>query len=121
MTTRVKCTHNWGTPVCDSNPVGILLYVPRGERIPRIDVSCEAYMNYHWHHGGIAVIDAIQLLGKTPEEYVNELKENREDFLRTFLNNTFQGMLEEPKDRIPIIQESMEKGYDSLVEKIEKQ
>ncbi len=111
-----ECIHTWGPGAgCDNKPIGLLCYAPRGEAIPRVDLSCERFANYHGHHGGIAVLLAWELKGTNYEQVKAELKENRDLFKeqigRKFDGNTLPNFVSQRET----IEEGVMKAYDALV------
>ncbi|MBU0624722.1 hypothetical protein KKF05_00050 [Patescibacteria group bacterium] len=82
-----KCTHAWGGHACDCRPVGLLCYAHRDGRggdTVRVEVSCERFMNYHDHHGGIIVLIAWSMNTTDNAAMKAELVESRDLFERRF-------------------------------------
>jgi len=109
----MKCTHTWGGHACDEKNVGLLCYVPRGEQFPRVDFSCEKFMNYHYKHGGIIVlvsweIDAGVDIGKWLDDQRELFQEKVSAGIRPVL------------EKEDIIAGAM-KNYDELIEKAKLQ
>lgn len=120
MANELKCIHTWGPgPGCDGMPAGLLCYSPRDEAIPRVDLSCDKFLSYHDHHGGIAVLLAWKLNGITYEQIKAELKEKRgrfqQEMQKEFDSNTLPAFVSQRKT----IEEGTMKAYDSLVRLID--
>lgn len=53
----MECTHTWGAQACQGgDEAGLLCYAVLGEKMPRVDFSCEHFADYHGHHSGITVL-----------------------------------------------------------------
>ena len=107
----MECTHSWGGYACDRNTAGLLCYVPRGEQEPRVDLSCERFMYYHDHHGGIIVLVAWTLNGNS--DIGAWLKKERDLFQQKVSNEVRPG-----PEKDEIVAGAM-KNYDALIEKVQ--
>ena len=111
----MKCIHSWGGYACGGNADGLLCYVPRGEETPRVDLSCERFMVYHEHHGGIIILVAWELEHNESKDIVTWLRDNRDQFKQ----QVGLGIRPVP-ERGEIIDGAL-KNYDNLIEKLESQ
>lgn len=116
----MDCIHSWGPGGgCSNNPEGLICYVPRGERIPRVDLSCDRFIAYHYHHGGIAVIIAWKLQGETYEEVSQWLKEREtRDLFKEQVMHSVRQNSSFSDNELEFVKEGVMKAYDILCSRI---
>ena len=115
----LKCNHSWGGHVCNEEPDGLLCFVRKdfikGTDVVHVDISCDKFVGYHDHHGGIIPL----IFWKTPleskEAFIAYLDDTRDLFRMAFSANVISGG---PKKEA-VINEAMT-AYDGLRARIEE-
>jgi len=129
---KYKCIHTWtetgseDTPLlfedlnnneCGDTPGRIVSYVLQGEAIPRIDLTCEDFLEYHKQSKNHRGIELLYLAPKEVRSYTDALK-----FLRDKEEEILKGTYERANHEIfrssfrigHIIDEGIKRAYNSL-------